>query len=111
MHMRDSGRADLKPERIALLLSGEQAIETAPEDGVRGASYGTATAARPARAAIEDAATGRAARFRWLVVYVRDGADWRVALEPGEPDRRAAVSAPEVTATTRARTFCRGRMA
>lgn len=80
IHMRDSGRVDLKGDRIALLLSGASAIETAPEDEFVVQSYGSGTAAATGVSRIVDGATDRAARFRWLTVYVRDGADWRVAL-------------------------------
>jgi hypothetical protein len=80
IHMRDSGRVDLKGGRIALLLSGASAIETAPEDEFVVQSYGSGTAAATGVSRIVDGATDRAARFRWLTVYVRDGADWRVAL-------------------------------
>src|SRR4051812_24204930 len=80
MHMRDSGRADLKPERIALLLTGEQTIETAPEDGVAIQVYGAATAVATGASAIKDTATGKPARFRWVVVYFKGDPGWQVAL-------------------------------
>jgi Domain of unknown function (DUF4440) len=80
MHLRDSGRADLKAERIALLLSGEQTIETAPEDGVAVQHYGPTTAVATGTSQINDPASRRAATFRWLVVYVRADAGWQVAL-------------------------------
>jgi hypothetical protein len=88
--MRDSGRADLKPERIALLLTGEQTIETAPEDGVAIQLYGAATAVATGASAIKDAATGKPARFRWVVVYFKGGPDWQVALSQASrvPARR-----------------------
>jgi hypothetical protein len=80
MHMRDSGRADLKAERIGLLLAGEQTIETAPEEEVAVQVYGPATAVATGASAIKDPATGKAARFRWVAVYVRGDAGWQVAL-------------------------------
>ena len=80
MHMRDSGRADLKAERIALLLAGEPAIETAPEDGLAIQVYGAATAVATGASPIRDAATGKAAQFRWVVVYFKGDAGWQVAL-------------------------------
>ena len=79
-HIRDSGRMDLKDDRIALLLSGASAIETAPEDEFSVQSYGSGAAAAIGVSRITDGGTDRAARFRWLTVYVKDGADWRVAL-------------------------------
>ena len=90
MHMRDSGRADLKPERIALLLAGEQTIETAPEDGVAIQVYGAATAVATGASAMKDPATGKPARFRWVVVYFKGDPDWQVALSQASrvPARR-----------------------
>lgn len=79
-HIRDSGRMDLKDDRIALLLSGASTIETAPEDEFAVQSYGSGAAAAMGVSRVTDGATDRAARFRWLTVYVKDGADWRVAL-------------------------------
>ena len=80
MHMRDSGRADLKGERIALLVAGEPAIETAPEDGLSVQVYGFATAVATGASPIRDAATGKPAQFRWVVVYFKGDAGWQVAL-------------------------------
>jgi ketosteroid isomerase-like protein len=80
MHMRDSGRADLKAERIALLLAGEPAIETAPEDGLAIQVYGGSTAVATGSSPIRDGATGKPAQFRWVVVYFRGEAGWQVAL-------------------------------
>lgn len=79
-HLRASGRMDLRGDRVALLLSGASSIETAPEDEFVVHSYGPGTAAAIGVSRIVDGATNRVARFRWLTVYVRDGADWRVAL-------------------------------
>jgi hypothetical protein len=90
IHMRDSGRADLKAERIALLVSGEQGIETAPEDGLAIHVYGPSTAVATGASPIRDPATGKSAMFRWVVVYVRGDAGWQVALSQASrvPARR-----------------------
>jgi hypothetical protein len=79
-HLRDSGRIDLKDERIALLLSGETTIETAPEDGVVVQVYGPATAVATGTSAIPDPAAKRPASFRWVIVYAKDEGGWKVAL-------------------------------
>jgi hypothetical protein len=79
-HFRDSGRIDLKGERITLLLSGESAIETAPEENVSVQAYEPGTAAVAGVSAIRDRQTGRSARFRWLTVYVKQADGWKVAL-------------------------------
>jgi len=79
-HIRGSGRMDLKGDRIALLLSEASAIEIAPEDELEVQSYGSGAAAAIGVSRIVDGGTDRPAPFRWLTVYVRDGAAWRVAL-------------------------------
>ena len=90
MHMRDSGRADLKAERLALLVSGEQTIETAPEDGLAIQVYGPSTAVATGASPIRDRASGKSAMFRWVVVYVRGESGWQVALSQASrvPPRR-----------------------
>jgi hypothetical protein len=79
-HLRDSGRIDLKDERITLLLSGQTTIETAPEDGVVVQIYGPATAVATGVSAIPDPVAKRPASFRWVVVYAKDESGWKVAL-------------------------------
>ena len=80
MHLRDSGRVDLKADRIALLLSGDVTIETAREEQVVVHAFGPTTAAATGVSIIKDGA-GKPIRFRWLTVYVKDPlGDWRVAL-------------------------------
>ena len=79
-HVRsETGRTDLKGERIDLLLSGESTIETAPEDELTVEVYGPQAAAAFGVSPIKEA-SGRMAAFRWLAVYVRDGDRWRLAL-------------------------------
>jgi hypothetical protein len=80
MHLRDSGRVDLKPERIALLLSGEATIETAPEENMNVQFYEPATVALTGVSTIRERQSTRGARFRWLTVYVKQGDGWKVAL-------------------------------
>ena len=80
MHLRDSGRVDLKQDRIALLLSGDVTIETAREEQVVVHAFGPATVAATGVSALKDAA-GKPVRFRWLTVFVKDPlGDWRVAV-------------------------------
>jgi hypothetical protein len=79
MHLRDSGRIDLKAERIALLLSGAPSIETARDDGLAVQIYGPATAVATGTSPINDAVSGKPASFRWLVVYVKGETGWKVA--------------------------------
>jgi hypothetical protein len=79
-HLRDSGRADLKGERIALLLAGEPTIETAPEENLVVQVFEPATVAVIAVSPVKDRETGQSPRFRWLAVYVKQADGWKVAL-------------------------------
>ena len=79
-HLRDSGRVDSKPERIALLLSGESNIEVEPEENMTVQVYEPATVAVTGVSPIKDRQSGRSGRFRWLTVYVKQADGWKVAL-------------------------------
>ena len=79
-HLRDSGRVDYKGERIALLLSGEPTIETAPEENLVVQVFEPATVAVVAVSPVKDRVTGQSPRFRWLTVYVKQADGWKVAL-------------------------------
>ncbi len=79
-HLRDSGRVDHKGERIALLLSGEPTIETAPEENLVVEVFEPATVAVVAVSPVKDRETGQSPRFRWLTVYVKQAGGWKVAL-------------------------------
>lgn len=79
-HLRDSGRIDLKGDRIALLLSGESTIETAPEENMSVQVFEPATVAVIAVSPVKDRQTGRSPRFRWLTLYVKQADGWKVAL-------------------------------
>jgi hypothetical protein len=90
-HLRDSGRVDHKADRIALLLSGEPTIETAPEENMVVEVFEPATVAVVAVSPVKDRETRQAPRFRWLTVYVKGADGWRVALSQAsrvQPARR-----------------------
>ena len=80
MHLRDSGRVDLKTERIELLLSGESTIETAPEENINVQFYQPGMVAVTGVSPIRERHSTRSARFRWLTVYVKQGDAWKVAV-------------------------------
>jgi hypothetical protein len=86
-HLRDSGRADLKDDRIALLVKGEPTIETAPDQGVEVTVHGAATAIATGTSAI-GTPLGRPVPFRWLAVYVKEEGRWRLALSQASRVRR-----------------------
>ena len=79
-HLRDSGRVDHKGDRIALLLTGESTIETAPEENMTVQVFTPATVAVVGVSPVKDRQTGRSPRFRWLTVYVKQADGWKVAL-------------------------------
>ena len=90
-HLRDSGRVDYKGDRIQLLLSGEATIETAPEENMMVQVFEPATVAVIAVSPVKDRQTGLFPRFRWLTVYVKQEAGWKVALSQAsrvQPARR-----------------------
>ncbi len=79
-HVRDTGRTDLKSERIASLVGGEEGIETAAEEDIVIEAYGADTAVATGVSPVKDARTGRSTRFQWLAVYVRGDGGWRIAV-------------------------------
>lgn len=78
-HLRDTGRMDLKGDRIGLLVAGEGGIETAPEEEFSVLTYGPGAAAVTGTSLITGEG-GRAAPFRWLQVYVLQDGSWRLVL-------------------------------
>ena len=88
-HFRDSGRVDLKNERIALLVSGESTIETAPEENMVVQVFTPALAVVSGVSPIKDRQTGRSPAFRWLTVYMKQGDAWQVAISQASRVRRA----------------------
>jgi hypothetical protein len=79
VHLRDSGRVDVKGDRISLLLSGESTIETAPEESVDVRVFGSTTAIASGVSLIRDPQVRRNVPFRWLTVYVKQADAWQVA--------------------------------
>lgn len=80
-HIRETGRTDLKAERIAILVAGgEGMIETAPEEEMIVLSFGQSTAIATGVSPVKDRATGRTAAFQWLTVYVKLDGQWRIAV-------------------------------
>jgi Domain of unknown function (DUF4440) len=80
-HVRETGRIDLKAERIAILLAGEEGvIETAPEQEMVVQAFGPVTAIVTGVSPIKDPAANRPVSFQWLTVYVKLDGAWRVAM-------------------------------
>ncbi|HEX2726682.1 MAG TPA: nuclear transport factor 2 family protein [Beijerinckiaceae bacterium] len=79
VHLRDSGRVEIKGDRISLLLSGEPTIEVAPEESVDVRLFGPTTAIATGVSLIRDPQVRKNVPFRWLTVYVKQGDAWQVA--------------------------------
>jgi hypothetical protein len=79
-HIRDTGRTDTKRDRINMLLSGEEGIETAAEEDIVVDAYGAGTAVATGLSPVKDAKSGRSSRFQWLTVYVRADGGWRIGV-------------------------------
>ena len=88
-HLRDTGRADPKHERITLLLAGEATIETEPEREVAVTAYSPDVAVAIGTTPIPDPAAKRPALFRWMALYVRDDGAWRIAMSQASRLRNA----------------------
>lgn len=80
-HLRETGRAETKKERIDLLLSGQNGVELASTDQALVESFSPDTAVLSGVSVIRDnRRKGKGDAFQWLTLYVRDKGVWRVAL-------------------------------
>ncbi|MFC0283019.1 nuclear transport factor 2 family protein [Camelimonas abortus] len=80
-HLRETGRAETRKERIDFLLSGQTGIELAPADQALVETYSPDTAVLSGVDVIHNRESGRSGAFQWLQLFVRgpDG-HWRIAL-------------------------------
>lgn len=78
-HTHGSGRIDGKDARIVTVMAGEPVIENAPADELLYRVFGDHTIVVTGKSAIPDKAENRSHQFRWLAVYVKLGADWKIA--------------------------------
>jgi hypothetical protein len=78
-HTHSSGKIDGKDAHIEQVLAGGPVIETAPVDDVLYRVFGDHTIIVTGKSPILDKAEKRAHQVRWLVVYVKVAADWKVA--------------------------------
>jgi ketosteroid isomerase-like protein len=79
-HTHGSGKVDGRDTRIVSLLVGEPTIEMAPADDLHIRIHGNATAIVTGRSPIKNRVENRTYEFRWVQVFVRDGARWRLAV-------------------------------
>ncbi|MCC7348685.1 MAG: nuclear transport factor 2 family protein [Variibacter sp.] len=78
-HTHGSGKMDGKDTRIVSILAGDPVIETAPAEDVLYRVFGTYTIIVTGRSPILNKAENRTYQFRWMTVYVKVGADWKIA--------------------------------
>ena len=80
-HLRETGRAETKNERIDLLLSGQNGVELASTDQALVETFSPDTAVLSGVSVIRDSRRkGKGEAFQWLTLYVRDKGGWKVAL-------------------------------
>ncbi|GHE57279.1 hypothetical protein GCM10019059_15870 [Camelimonas fluminis] len=80
-HLRETGRAETKKERIDLLLSGQNGVELASTDQALVETFSPDAAVLSGVSVIRDnRRKGKGDAFQWLTLYVRDKGVWRVAL-------------------------------
>jgi hypothetical protein len=77
-HWRNSGKFQPRSTRIAEILSGQPLIETVPETQLVVQPFGPVTAV--ATGVTEIQLDGKPVEFSWLIVYVKLGVDWQVAM-------------------------------
>ena len=78
-HTDETGRVDGKDARIVAVMAGEPVIENAPADDLLFRVFGEHTIVVTGKSAISDKARQPGQQLRWLVVYVKVGADWKIA--------------------------------
>ncbi len=81
-----SGRVEGRNARIAAILNGDAEMETASPHDLHYRVYGDHTiivsgtsALRKPSKTLPVRARGQQPRFRWLMVYVKVGRDWKIA--------------------------------
>jgi hypothetical protein len=78
-HTHSSGKIDGKDAHIEQVLAGVPLIETAPVDEVLYRVFGDHTIIVTGKSPIQDKAEKRVYQVRWLAVYVKVAADWKIA--------------------------------
>ncbi len=78
-HTHGSGKLDNKDARIVSVMAGEPVIENAPVEELRFRVHGERTVIVSGKSPILNRAENKMYLFRWIAVYVKDGADWKLA--------------------------------
>lgn len=80
-HLRETGRAETRKQRIDFLLSGQNGIELASADQALIETFSPDTAVLSGVSVIRNKDTRKNGAFQWLTLYVRDkDGRWQVAL-------------------------------
>lgn len=80
-HLRETGRAETKKERIDFLISGQTGIELASADQALIETFNADTAVLSGVSVIANKDRAKSGTFQWLTLYVRDKeGHWKVAL-------------------------------
>jgi hypothetical protein len=77
-HTHGSGRVDGKDARIAALVAGEPAIETAPVEDLNYRVFADHTIIVTGKSAIRNKAENRTHQLRWIAVYVKTKGEWQI---------------------------------
>ncbi len=77
-HTHATGKVDDKNARLDVLVSGERTIDTAPAEDLKIRMFGKGAAVASGRSAVSSD-DGIVQEYRWTIVYVRVGNNWRVA--------------------------------
>lgn len=78
-HTHGSGRMDGKDTRIVSVLAGDPVIETAPVEELSYRVFADHTIIVTGKSPILNVAENKTYQFRWITVYVKVGADWKIA--------------------------------
>ena len=77
-HTHGSGKVDPKDARIVSALAGEPLIEAAPVEELSVRVFGPSTAIVTGRSPILNKQENKTYDFRWICVYVKTDAAWRL---------------------------------
>jgi hypothetical protein len=78
-HTHGSGKIDGKDTRIVSVMAGDPVIENAPAEELLYRVFGDHTIIVTGKSPILNKAENKTYQFRWIAVYVKVGADWKIA--------------------------------
>jgi hypothetical protein len=84
-HTHGSGKIDGKDAHIRSVLAGDPVIETAPVEEMLYRVFGNHTIVVTGKSPIRSRTEKTTHQFRWIAVYVKVGADWKIAASQATP--------------------------